>query len=243
MTPVDKEETMQVFKGATALPLLLLLMTASVTAVPPGGFPLHDAIRDGDLDRLTELLQAGRDPDEVDKFGQTALQFAIARHQDRGYLYISELLNYGADPDAKDSSGATALRHAAEDGSTAIASLLLQNGADVHARTDGGGSPLGAAYIHGRMEMVRLLESYGARMDNEAARRRLLFIGLTNDVVRRCARVAKDESAEYRTVWIARELRKMREKHGLYDLLSDDRIRRIAREEGATIERTAAPQK
>ena len=234
---------MQVFKGATVLSLLLLLMTASVTAAPPGEFPLHDAIRDGDLDRLTELLQADHDLDEVNEHGQTALHFALARHRDRGYLYVSELLNYGADPDAKDSVGATTLRHAAGNGFTAIVSLLLQNGADVHTRTDGGGSPLGAAYIHGYMDIARLLESYGARMDNEDHRRRLLFIGLTNDVVRRCARVAKDESAEYRTVWIARELREMREKHGLHDLLSDDRIRRIAREEGSTIEAAAAPQK
>ena len=54
---------MQVFKGATALSLLLLLVTASVTAAPPGEFPLHAAIRAEDLDRLTELLQAGHDPD------------------------------------------------------------------------------------------------------------------------------------------------------------------------------------
>ena len=52
---------MQVFKGATALSLLLLLITASVTAAPPGEFPLHAAIRAEDLDRLTELLQAGHD--------------------------------------------------------------------------------------------------------------------------------------------------------------------------------------
>lgn len=234
---------MQVFKGATVLSLLLLLMTASVTAAPPGEFPLHDAIRDGDLDRLTELLQADHDLDEVNEHGQTALHFALARHRDRGYLYVSELLNYGADPDAKDSVGATALRHAAGNGFTAIVSLLLQNGADVHTRTDGGGSPLGAAYIHGYMDIARLLESYGARMDNEDQRRQLLAVGLINAVLRECALKTKDESAEYRTVWIARELREMREKHGLHDLLSDDRIRRIAREEGSTIEAAAAPQK
>ena len=227
---------MQVFKGATALSLLLLLMPAAVTAAPPSEFPLHDAIQEGDMDRLIELLQAGHDPDAVNKYGQAALHVAIERRPDGGYLYVSELLNYGADPDAKDSSGATALRYASGDGLTAIASLLLQNGADVHARTHEGGSPLGAAYIRGYMDIVRLLESYGARMDNEAQRRRLLSLGIINAVVRRSAQELRATSAEHKTAWIARELRKMRDKHGLYNLLGDDAIRRIAREEGSTTE-------
>ena len=237
---------MQVFKGATILSLLLLLVKASVTAAPPSELPLHDAIQEGDMDRLIELLQAGHDPDAVNKYGQVALHVALARHQDRGYLYVSELLNYGADPDTKDRTGATALRYAAEDGSVAIANLLLQNGADIHTRSHRNASPLGAAYIHGYMHIVHLLESYGARIDNATKRRQLLAVGLINAVVRKSLRETKDESAEYRTVWIARALREMRKKHGLHDHLSDDGIRRIAREEGSTTEGVsldATPQK
>ena len=185
----------QVFPGTTALSVLLLLMTASVTAAPRGEIPLHDAINDGDWDRFTGLLQAGRDPNEVNGFGQTALHFALVRLYGRGYLYVSELLNFGADPDAKDRTGATALHHAAMIGWPAIASLLLRNGADVHARSHGGGSPLGSAYIHGYMDIVRLLESYGARIDIEAKRRQLMAVSLINAVVRRCARKTKDDTA------------------------------------------------
>ena len=224
----------QVFPGTTALSVLLLLMTASGTAAPPAALPLHDAINDGDWDGFTGLLQAGHDPNEVDEHGQTALHFALVRLYGRGYLYVSELLNFGADPDAKDRTGATALHHAAMIGWPAIASLLLRNGADVHARSHGGGSPLGSAYIHGYMDIVRLLESYGARIDIEAKRRQLMAVGLINAVVRRCARKTKDDTAERRTACIARALHEMREKHGLYDHLSDDGIRRIAREEGST---------
>ena len=184
------------------------------------------------------------DPDEVNEHGQTALHVALARHQDRGYLYVSELLNYGAAPDAKDPDGATALRYAAEDGSVAIANLLLQKGADVHTRSHkNASSPLGAAYIHGYMDIVRLLESYGARIDNATKRRQLLAVGLINAVVRRSTQELRATSAEHKTAWIARELRKMRDKHGLHDHLSDDGIRRIAREEGSTIEVADAPQK
>ncbi len=232
----------QVFPRATALSILLLLMTASLTAAPPGELPLHDAINDGDWDRFTALLQEGHDPNEVDDRGQTALNCALRRFQERGYLYVSELLNYGADPDAKDRTGATELHHAAMTGWPAIASLLLRNGADVHARSDGGGSPLGSAYIHGYMDIVRLLESYGARIDIEVNRRRLMAVGLINAVVRRCARETRDDTSERRTACIARALHEMRERHELHDHLSDDGIRRIARREGSTTEVSDAPR-
>ena len=66
---------MRVFKEGVllALAVLLTLTIGPVTAEPPNDYPLHDAVWEGDLDRLVELLQTGYDPNEVDRYGQTAL--------------------------------------------------------------------------------------------------------------------------------------------------------------------------
>ena len=224
---------MRVFKEGVLLVLavLLTLAVAPVTAEPPNKYPLHKAVRDGDLDRLVELLQTGHNQNEVDEFGQTALLCSARWAQDRRYLYTSKLLDFGADVDAKDSSGATPLYYAAMTGSVATASLLLQSGADVKARTKGGGSPLGAAYLNGHMGIASLLESYGAGMKSEMQRRNLQAIGHMTNVIRKSKMATRDLVAQERTAWIARKLREVREKHGLHDHLSDEVIARIALEE------------
>ena len=53
---------MRVFKEGVllALAVLLTLTIGPVTAEPPNDYPLHDAVREGDLD-LVELLQTGYD--------------------------------------------------------------------------------------------------------------------------------------------------------------------------------------
>jgi ankyrin repeat protein len=179
------------------------------------------------------LLQAGDNPNEVDETGRTALHYAVARFQARGYLYVSELLQFGADPNMGDSIGATAIRYAAESGSEAILTLLLENGADPNLRTVGGGSPLGAAYIHGHMEAASLLEDYGAIIPSEAKRLQLKAIGHINATLRSSSKKVADESLQRRQARIARALHDLREKHSLHDQLSDDQIRRIAQEESS----------
>ena len=63
---------MRVFKEGVllALAVLLTLTIGPVTAEPPNDYPLHDAVWEGDLDRLVELLQTGYDPNEVDRYGK-----------------------------------------------------------------------------------------------------------------------------------------------------------------------------
>ena len=142
-----------------ALAALLTLAVAPVTAEPANKYPLHDAVWDGDLGRLVELLQTGHDPNKVDQYGQTALLCSARWAQDKRYLYAAKLLDFGADVDPKHKDGTTPLHYAAMTGSVATATLLLQSGADVKARTKGGGSPLGAAYLNGHMGIASLLES------------------------------------------------------------------------------------
>lgn len=225
---------MQVLKQTSVLPVLCILVVLALTAAPPSDCPLHEAIRNSDLDRLTGLLQAGHDPDQADEHGRTALHFAVARHQDSGYLYVSELLKFGADSNIGDSTGATALRYAAENGSAATVALLLESGADPNLRTVGGGSTLGAAYINGYMDIASLLENYGAHVKSEAKRLQLRAVGLISATVRISTKEVAGESLQRRQARIARSLHEMREKYGLHDHLSDDGIRRIAREESSS---------
>lgn len=225
---------MQTLKQLSALPILFILLTVSLTAASPSDYPLHEAIRNSDLDRLTGLLQAGHNPDQADENGRTALHFAAAKHQDSGYLYVSALLRFGADSNIGDATGATALRYASENGSAATVTLLLESGADPNLRTVGGGSTLGAAYIHGYMDIASLLENYGAHVQSEAKRLQLRALGRINATLRISTKEVAGESPQRRQARIARSLHDMREKYGLHGHLSDDGIRRIAREESSS---------
>lgn len=225
---------MQTRRQALVLPILFTIVAVSLTATPPSEYPLYEAIKNSDLDRLTGLLQAGYDPNEADETGRTALHYTVAKFQDSGYLYVSELLRFGADSNMRDSNGATPVRYAAESGSAAIITLLLENGADPNIRTVRGGSPLGAAYIHGHMDVASLLEDYGAILSSEAKRRQLKAVGHIKATLRSSSREVVGESLQRRQARIARSLHDMREKYGLHDQLSDDHIRRIAQGESSS---------
>lgn len=224
---------MPALKQTAVLPILFVLVLA-LTAAPPSDYPLHEAVRNSDLDRLTGLLQAGHNPDEADEKGRTALHFAVARLQDGGYLYVSKLLQFGADSNMRDSGGATALRYAAENGSAATIALLLENGADPNLRAIGGGSPLGAAYIHGYIHIAGVLESFGAHFQSESKRIQLQALGRIQATLRRVTKEVAGESRQRRRARIARSLYDMREKYGLHHQLSDAGIRKIAREESSS---------
>ena len=68
--------------------------------------PLHDACRDGDTERVRQLLDEGAPVDEKDEYGVTALMKA----SENGHTELVQLLlGKGAAVDEKDKDGGTAL--------------------------------------------------------------------------------------------------------------------------------------
>jgi ankyrin repeat protein len=89
------------------------------------------AIRTGDLDNATKLLDGGSDINALDKYGQTALM----RAAHRGNVSLVRLLtDRGADLNVSAKYGLTALMLAVIANHTEVVEVLLAAGADVTRR-------------------------------------------------------------------------------------------------------------
>jgi ankyrin repeat protein len=128
--------------------------------------PLHDAVKDGDLARLQELIEAGEDLAAQDKFVGTALHWAALKDNvDAARI----LIDAGADVNLPKIGGQeTPLHIAAERGSAEVATLLIDAGADIEARTAAsaeGAMPLHSAAGTDRVDLVQLLIEAGADIE------------------------------------------------------------------------------
>lgn len=94
--------------------------------------PLYHACRNGDTERVRQLLDEGAPVDEKDENGRTALMQASLG----GYTVVVQLLlGKGAAVGGKDKWGDTALMYASNFGRTEVAKLLLGKG-DEHVTAD-----------------------------------------------------------------------------------------------------------
>jgi hypothetical protein len=122
--------------------------------------PIHNAVRNGNLNLLRALLNSGanintRDDDE----GGTALIHAASY----GRLpLVKLLLNRGANVNARDNEGESALMSAAYIGETEIVRELLNRGANINARDISRESALMHVAYSGHLPVVRLLLKRGA---------------------------------------------------------------------------------
>src|SRR3954447_11391924 len=97
---------------------------------------LHAAVRAGDVDEVSRLLDAGADPNSLDALGGTALLTACWLGQ---RPVVSMLLAHGANVNAiHREAGASALQYAVLKGRADIVELLLKGGADVSIQYRGG---------------------------------------------------------------------------------------------------------
>lgn len=123
---------------------------------------VFDAAAVGDVDRLTELLDA--DPGLLGAFsedGYTPLHFtAFFKRGPATRLLLDRGAEVGAV--ARNDMKVQPLHSAVAAGSREIAAALLLAGADVNARQEGGYTPLMGAEASGDEELVRLLMDHGA---------------------------------------------------------------------------------
>jgi ankyrin repeat protein len=90
---------------------------------------LHCAAQDGDMTRVRQLLADGRSPNAFDELSKTPLHYAA----EKGHIDIMRvLLAAGADVNAHEEAriGNTPLRDIADECSLAVATFLVDAGAD-----------------------------------------------------------------------------------------------------------------
>jgi hypothetical protein len=114
---------------------LLTLTITSLVATTAFADPIHNAARNGQLQRAALLIATGAEVNAKDEDGWTPLHYAAWR----GKKEVAELLiANGADVNAKDVAGETPLHKAVIDGRKETAELLIAKGADVNAKTKDG---------------------------------------------------------------------------------------------------------
>jgi uncharacterized protein len=125
--------------------------------------PLHDAAREGDVNRAKQLLDQGTALTEPDASGEPALLIAsLGGHVE----VVTLLLERGGDINIKNKGGLTALHAAAYGGKLDVVKLLVAKGAAVnHTENFYKMSPLHAAAEEGHGEVVAFLLANGADIE------------------------------------------------------------------------------
>ena len=158
-----------VLTGATArrapITILALLLAFGISAAHAA--PIHTAAREGDVDKVRELLDQGED---INRNSRNGAPIHVAILADRQEV-VEFLIANDADVNALSSTFGMPLHVAALKGSAVITSLLIANGADVTARDSLGLTPLHLAAELGRLSVAELLINAGADVNAVANER------------------------------------------------------------------------
>lgn len=167
---------------------LLVLTAGARGGTSPG--PLWQAVIDGDVERVGDLLDQDADTDVANAFGATPLMQA-ARAGSGPIIRL--LLDRGADVNASTPRGWTALMGAVWSGHEECVAMLLAAGADVHVAARGRSrAPLVAAADTGQDAIIRLLLAHHADVDvRDAAGRTALAAAAARGHTRIVERLAE----------------------------------------------------
>jgi hypothetical protein len=160
----------------------------------PAIHPIHQAVRDNDLNGLKKEVESGVDVDlrvgtgstpllRASQFGQLEMvKYLIANGADinaqnvfgtplvvasrNGHLEIVKyLIANGADINAKNGVGYTPLMWASKSGNLETVKYLIGEGVDIDTKSKDGSTALIIASGHGNLEIVKYLRSKGADID------------------------------------------------------------------------------
>lgn len=129
---------------------------------PRGG--LHGAVLDGELDAITQALEAGARPDAPDPAGRTALSLAALAGREQAF---EVLLQAGASLTATSHDGRTHLAWTAAADQESMVRRLIALGLRIDAPDRHGDTPLIAAARHDAAEAASVLLDAGARIDTQ----------------------------------------------------------------------------
>jgi ankyrin repeat protein len=133
------------------------LLLVSCAGVPRGKTTvLHEAVNEGDVDDVKELISEVPDVDVRDEVGRTALHYAAITGD---IVIAAALLNAGADPDLTDVDGRVPLHYAALSCHADMAAMLLGADADYRIIDDDDESPLDLAVRRSCEEVEQTIRS------------------------------------------------------------------------------------
>ena len=141
---------------ASGLLAFVLCMGAGVAAAQS---PLIEAVKQGDLAVIRDLLEQGAAVDAPEIDGTTALHWAVHRDDDD---IAALLIGAGADVAAANRYGVAPIALASLNGSAPMLDRLLAAGADANRAQPEGETALMTAARTGEVEAVRLLLDHGA---------------------------------------------------------------------------------
>lgn len=147
--------------------VIVLLLFASTAGAIQSNLPLDQAARAGSLLEVKRLVDGGADPNELNKWGTSALTGASGGSSLTHAEIVRYLVTHGAHVNKRVADGTTALNEASFWGNIATVRILLAAKADVNAAKDNGYTPLLSAASRGHIEIVKLLISAGANLSHQ----------------------------------------------------------------------------
>jgi len=138
---------------------LAVVIAASGGRARGGETPLADAAENGDREAIATLIGRGRDVNESQVDGMTALHWAVYRDD---FDTVKRLIDAGADVTVANRYGVPPLSTACVNGNAEVVESLLAAGADANATLRGDETALMTAARTGRAGPVKALLARGA---------------------------------------------------------------------------------
>lgn len=152
-------------RGVAVCGVIVLTLSVFVSACSENPRAVYDAVEQGDLEKVKNLVEGGAPLDWSPETGFGVLHKAL---EDGRTDIAAYLLEKGADVNAKAVDGITPLHIV---GDATLTARLIQKGARIEAMSEILGAPLNAAILSGLYEVAEVLIAHGAEIDARDARR------------------------------------------------------------------------